>query len=83
MKRIIALLAAATLLTGNAKAEVVYSDSNVRFTLVDQSTVRMEYAPDGKFIDNKSFVAVERNYAPVKHTRKVSGKKLTDRKSFV
>ena len=77
MKRIIALLAAATLLTGNAKAEVVYSDSNVRFTLVDQSTVRMEYAPDGKFIDNKSFVAVERNYAPVKHTRKVSGKKLT------
>ena len=77
MKRIIALLAAATLLTGNAKAEVVYSDSNVRFTLVDQSTVRMEYAPDGKFIDNKSFVAVERSYAPVKHTRKVSGKKLT------
>lgn len=77
MKRIIALLAAATLLTGNAKAEVVYSDSNVRFTLVDESTVRMEYAPDGKFIDNKSFVAVERNYAPVKHTRKVSGKKLT------
>ena len=77
MKRIIALLAATTLLTGNAKAEVVYSDSNVRFTLVDQSTVRMEYAPDGKFIDNKSFVAVERNYAPVKHTRKVSGKKLT------
>ena len=77
MKRIIALLAAATLLTGNAKAEVVYSDSNVRFTLVDESTVRMEYAPDGKFIDNKSFVAVERSYAPVKHTRKVSGKKLT------
>ena len=77
MKRIIALLAAATLLTGNAKAEVVYSDSNVRFTLVDESTVRMEYAPDGKFIDNKSFVAVERNYAQVKHTRKVSGKKLT------
>ena len=77
MKRIIALLAAATLLTGNAKAEVVYSDSNVRFTLVDESTVRMEYAPNGKFIDNKSFVAVERNYAPVKHTRKVSGKKLT------
>ena len=77
MKRIIALLAATTLLTGNAKAEVVYSDSNVRFTLVDESTVRMEYAPDGKFIDNKSFVAVERNYAPVKHTRKVSGKKLT------
>ncbi len=77
MKRIIALLAATTLLTGNAKAEVVYSDSNVRFTLVDESTVRMEYAPDGKFIDDKSFVAVERNYAPVKHTRKVSGKKLT------
>lgn len=77
MKRKAILLAAATMLATSIEAEVVYSDQNVRFTLVDESTVRMEYAPDGNFVDNKSFVAVERNYAPVKHTRKVSGKKLT------
>ena len=80
MKSRLVILAALALIvaTGTtAKAEVVYSDRNVRFTLVDEATVRMEYAPDGKFINNKSFVAVERNYAAVKHTRKVSGKKLT------
>ena len=74
MKSRLVILAALALIvaTGTtAKAEVVYSDRNVRFTLVDEATVRMEYAPDGKFINNKSFVAVERNYAAVKHTRKV------------
>ena len=80
MKSRLVILAALALIVATgatAKAEVVYSDRNVRFTLVDEATVRMEYAPDGKFINNKSFVAVERNYAAVKHTRKVSGKKLT------
>ena len=80
MKTKTTILAALALLATagtKAHAEVVYSDQTVRFTLVDEATVRMEYAPDGKFIDNKSFVAVERNYAAVKHTLKVSGKKIT------
>ena len=80
MKTKTTILAALVLLATagtKAHAEVVYSDQTVRFTLVDEATVRMEYAPDGKFIDNKSFVAVERNYVAVKHTLKVSGKKIT------
>lgn len=47
-------------------AHEVYRDANVRFTLIDEGTIRLEYAPDGKFVDNKSFVATERQYADVK-----------------
>ncbi len=37
-------------------------------------TIRMEYAPDGKFINQHSFLAVERNYPAVKFKlRKVHG----------
>ncbi|MBR4217434.1 MAG: DUF4968 domain-containing protein, partial [Bacteroidales bacterium] len=48
-----------------AWAEVVYQDANVRFTLIDEGTLRLEYAPDGKFVDNKSFMAVIREYPEV------------------
>ena len=48
-----------------ALAEVVYQDANVRFTLIDEGTLRLEYAPDGKFVDNKSFMAVIREYPEV------------------
>ena len=49
-------------------ANVVYQDNNVRFTLIDDGTLRLEYAPDGKFVDNKSFMAVIRNYPKVRYT---------------
>ena len=51
-----------------AKAEVsnvAYSDNQVRFTVISEGAVRMEYAPDGQFTDNKSFMAVNRDYEPV------------------
>lgn len=41
---------------------VVYRDKNVRFTVVADGLIRMEYAPKGKFVDDKSFVAVNREY---------------------
>ncbi|MDE6623075.1 MAG: glycoside hydrolase family 31 protein [Alistipes sp.] len=41
---------------------VAYADEHVRFTVIADGAVRMEYAPDGKFVDAKSFVAVEREY---------------------
>jgi len=34
----------------------------VRFTVISDGAVRLEYAPDGQFVDDKSFVAVERMY---------------------
>lgn len=45
---------------------VVYKDKNVRFTVVADGIVRMEYAPDGKFIDDRSFIGYNRTYPEVK-----------------
>lgn len=57
-------------------ANVVYQDNNVRFTLIDDGTLRLEYAPDGKFVDNKSFMAVIRNYPQVKYSIKNNAKQV-------
>ena len=58
------------------KANVVYQDGNVRFTLIDEGTLRLEYAPDGKFVDNKSFMAVIREYPKVVYTIKNNTKQV-------
>ena len=63
--------------SGSAWANVVYKDANVRFTLIDEGTLRLEYAPDGKFVDNKSFVAVIREYPQVLYTIKDGAKQVT------
>lgn len=67
MRKLMMLVAAVGACVLVGRAEVVYSDATVRFTLVDDATVRMEYAPDGKFVDNKSFVAVVREQGSVAH----------------
>ena len=46
----------------NLHKNIAYADDRVRFTVVSDGAVRMEYAPDGRFVDAKSFVAVEREY---------------------
>lgn len=60
----------------HAAANVVYQDANVRFTLIDEGTLRLEYAPDGKFVDNKSFMAVIRDYPKVDYTIRNSPKQV-------
>ncbi|MBR4187916.1 MAG: alpha-xylosidase, partial [Bacteroidaceae bacterium] len=64
------------LIPSTAQAEEVYRDNNVRFTLIDEGTIRLEYAPDGKFVDNKSFVAVIREYGDVPHKASLGGSKV-------
>ena len=64
------------LMPSTAQAEEVYRDNTVRFTLIDEGTIRLEYAPDGKFVDNKSFVAVIREYGSVPHKASTSGSKV-------
>ncbi len=54
-------------------AETVYSDANVRFSLISDGAVRMEYAPDGAFTDEKSFLAVNRQYPDVKADVRTDG----------
>ena len=55
---------------------IAYQDNTVRFTVITDGAVRMEYAPDGKFLDNKSFIAVNRNYPTAKFQVKDKGKKV-------
>ncbi|MCI1648638.1 MAG: glycoside hydrolase family 31 protein [Bacteroides sp.] len=63
---------------GQEKASnVVYQDNNVRITLITDGTVRLEWEPDGRFIDNASFVAVNREYQPVNY-RISDGKKKVE-----
>ena len=52
---------------------IAYADNYVRFTVISDGTLRLEYAPDGKFVDNKSFVAVNRLYPDVDYKLKSKG----------
>ncbi len=58
------------------QANVVYEDAHVRFTLIDEGTLRLEYAPDGRFVDNMSFMAVIREYPAVDYKIKNSAKQV-------
>jgi alpha-glucosidase (family GH31 glycosyl hydrolase) len=50
---------------------------NARFTILTPHIIRMEYDSTGKFVDNKSFVVVNRELPPVSFVKKLSGKMLT------
>lgn len=54
-----------------AERNIAYSDAEVRFTVITPGTVRLEYAPDGKFVDNKSLMAVNREYEKTDYKVKV------------
>ena len=79
MKRVFRTIICSMMLCASvsAMADVVYKDANVRFTLIDEGTLRLEYAPDGKFVDNKSFMAVIREYPQVLYTIKDNAKQVT------
>lgn len=65
MKKLLLLFGLCTMQTPQAQdlhKNVAYADNHVRFTVISDGAVRMEYAPDGQFVDAKSFVAVQRAY---------------------
>ena len=65
MKKLLLLLGLCAMQTPQAQdlhKNVAYADNHVRFTVISDGAVRMEYAPDGQFVDTKSFVAVQRAY---------------------
>lgn len=45
-----------------ASGNIAYADSAVRFTVVADGVVRMEWHPEGKFVDGRSLLAVNRDY---------------------
>ena len=65
MRKLLLLLGLCAMQTPQAQdlhKNVAYADNHVRFTVISDGAVRMEYAPDGQFVDTKSFVAVQRAY---------------------
>jgi prepilin-type processing-associated H-X9-DG protein len=58
---------------GELQKNIAYADGHVRFTVIADGALRLEYAPDGKFIDNRSFVAVQRTYPAVDYRVKSKG----------
>ncbi|MCI1292279.1 MAG: glycoside hydrolase family 31 protein [Prevotella sp.] len=70
------LLLSAGSASAQESANVAYKDNSVRFTVISDGTLRMEYSPDGKFTDNRSFVAVDRQYPSVRYRVKQSKSKV-------
>lgn len=73
------LLTACAALSAQAQAQrnVAYQDDKARISLVTDGVVRLEYSDKGQFVDDSSFVAVNRNYAPVKFNVRRRGKQVT------
>ncbi len=60
-----ALLSSALLLlpwAAEAGDNVAYKDNKVRITVITGGLVRLEYSPEGKFTDEKTMLAVSRDY---------------------
>ena len=52
-------------LSAQTTNNVAYQDATVRFTVVTDGVIRLEWEPEGKFTDLPSFVASERNYPEI------------------
>lgn len=58
----------------DAQTNVAYQDKQIRISFISDGAVRLEYVPDGKFVDDASFVAVNRKYPAVQYQVKDTGK---------
>ena len=88
MKRLLTSIIAAFTLAGSIHAaeapdNVAYKDNCVRFTLISPGSMRMEYSPDGRFIDGKTLLAVDREYAPVDYKVRTVGKFIEIRTDLI
>ena len=55
---------------------VAYQDENVRFTVITDGVIRLEWQAEGKFVDSPSQVAVIREYPAVEYKVSTAGKKV-------
>ena len=62
--------------TVSAQKNVAYQDQNVRISVITDGVVRMEYVPDGRFVDDNSFIAVNRDYPAVAFKVQNKGQKV-------
>ena len=59
-----------------AQDNVAYQDGTVRFTVVTDGVIRLEWQPEGRFTDLPSFVASERDYPEVAYKVRKAGKNV-------
>lgn len=52
----------------NSQNAIAYHDGNVRFSVLTDGVIRMEWNPSGSFTDGPSFVAIHRNLPVPKYT---------------
>ncbi len=76
MKRTMLFIASIIGAVASTLASVAYQDKTVRFTVISDGAVRLEYAPDGKFIEAPSLLAVNRNYDDENYTVTDKGDKV-------
>ena len=73
----LSLAAACCIFTSvSAQKNVAYQDQNVRISVITDGVVRMEYAPDGQFMNDNSFIAVNRNYPAAAFKVQNKGRKV-------
>ncbi len=60
-------------LSAMAQKNVAYQDKNVRISVVTEGCVRLEYSPTGRFVNDSSLIAVNRNYPKAQYKVKTAG----------
>ena len=71
-----ALMLISAVLSAQSSGNVAYQDGQVRFTVITDGVIRLEWEPEGRFTDLASFVASERDYPTVEFKVKKAGKKI-------
>ncbi len=61
-------------LPAKAQKNIAYQDATVRFTVITDGVIRLEWQPEGLFTDSPSFVASERDYPEAEYKIKKTGK---------
>lgn len=64
------LFVTANVFAQQGHSSIAYQDGSVRFTVITSGAVRLEWNAGGKFVDDKSFLAVNREYQPVDYVLK-------------
>lgn len=55
------------------QSNIAYRDAHVRFTVIADGVLRLEYTTDGHFVDDKSQLAVQRLYPAVDYRLRIRG----------
>ena len=59
-----------------SQSNIAYQEDCVRFTVITDGVIRLEWQPEGRFTDLPSFVASERDYPAADYKIKKSGRKV-------